>query len=107
MQDVLDLSICIVNYTAQESLDECLHSIADNKGDVRVEVFVVDNASSDCSADMVSSHHPWVNLIANPRNVGFAAANNQALRLAKGRHVPILNPDTDLPPQTIPRFRRV
>jgi GT2 family glycosyltransferase len=59
-----------------------------------LEVLVVDNASSDDSATMVSQCFPWVHLIQSSENVGFARANNQAIRQSKGRYLLLLNPDT-------------
>jgi GT2 family glycosyltransferase len=60
-------------------------------------VFVVDNASSDGSADMVEAEFPWVELIRSPHNGGFANGNNQALRVARGDAILLLNPDTLVP----------
>ncbi len=63
-----------------------------------VEVFLVDNASADGSAKMAQEEHPWVHLIANSDNKGFAKANNQAFALAGGRFILLLNPDTEIKP---------
>lgn len=60
------------------------------------EIFVVDNASTDGSAQMVRERFPWVRLIENQENVSFAQANNQATRLSTGRYVLLLNPDTEV-----------
>lgn len=89
-----DLSIVIVSWNTLEITRACLRSVFDNLGDLRAEVFVVDNASSDGSADMVAGEFPAVRLIRNADNRGFAAANNQALRVANARHHLLLNSDT-------------
>lgn len=91
-----DLSIVIVSYNTRELLRRCLDSLLSTlaASGPEAEVFVVDNASSDESAAVVRSEYPQVRLIANPRNVGFAAANNQALGQVRGRYTLLLNPDT-------------
>jgi len=94
MNDTLDLSIIIVSWNVRDLLLDCLNSVyAETKG-VSFEVFVVDNASSDGSAEMVEQEFPQVKLIRNQENLGFAKANNQAIRQSKGRYVLLLNPDT-------------
>ncbi|NBZ89183.1 glycosyltransferase family 2 protein [Stagnihabitans tardus] len=90
----MDLSIVIVNWNTHQMLRDCLLSVEAGLGALRAEVFVVDNASSDGSQAMVTRDFPQVRLICNAANLGFAAANNQALRLARGRHVLLLNTDT-------------
>ena len=104
----MTLSIVIVNYNVKHFLEQCLESVfrsdlateggegapaADNQP-LQLEVFVVDNASVDGSAAMVREKFPQVRLIANHDNLGFAKANNQALRLCTGDLVLLLNPDT-------------
>lgn len=96
-----DLSVVIVNYNVREFLEQTLRSVARASRRLRVETFVVDNNSVDGSVPMVRSHFPEVHLIANERNVGFGAANNQALRRARGRYVLILNPDTIVQEDTL------
>jgi GT2 family glycosyltransferase len=91
---VVDLSIVIVSWNTRELLKECLESVYQYTKSVTFEVFVVDNASSDGSADMVRELFPQVNVIANNCNAGFSKANNQAIRISKGRYVALLNPDT-------------
>jgi N-acetylglucosaminyl-diphospho-decaprenol L-rhamnosyltransferase len=97
-EEALDLSIVIVSYNVVDLLRDCLESLRTDLERVRAEVYVVDNASSDGSADMVAAEYPWVTLIRRPGNAGYAAANNLALRRARGRHLLLLNPDTVLPP---------
>jgi N-acetylglucosaminyl-diphospho-decaprenol L-rhamnosyltransferase len=96
--DSLDLSIIIVSYDVVDMLRDCLRSLRPDLERLRAEVYVVDNASSDGSADMVAAEFPWVRLIRSPSNRGYAAANNLALRQARGRYLLLLNPDTKLPP---------
>jgi hypothetical protein len=90
----MDLSIVIVNWNTRELLRDCLTSVLSPCGGLAVEILVVDNASSDGSAAMVRAGFPAVRLIESPRNIGFAAGNNLALRQVRGRHVFLLNSDT-------------
>src|SRR5579864_6696299 len=85
---VPDLSVSVVTYRTPELLRRCLTAL-----DPEFEIFVVDNASGDETLDMVRREFPWVRLIANPSNVGFGAAHNQALRQASGRYWLVLNSD--------------
>ncbi len=93
---MLDLSICIVNWNVEALLKACLRSILDNTNGIIYEVIVVDNASSDRSVDMVKAEFPQVKLIVNKENAGFSRANNQAIRISKGRYIMLLNPDTEI-----------
>src|SRR5688572_5439191 len=97
----MDLSIVIVSYNTREMLRACLNALPDATRGLTVETFVVDNASPDGSADMVAEAFPSVRVIANPDNAGFTRANNQALRISTGRHVVILNPDTECEPDSL------
>jgi len=92
----MDLSIIIVNYNTREDLKNCLNSISKARGVLELQVIVVDNRSNDESASMVAEVFPWVELVANQENLGFAAANNQGIRQALGRYILLLNPDTIL-----------
>jgi GT2 family glycosyltransferase len=92
------LSILILNYNTREQLRACLASLGHPE---QTEVLVVDNASSDGSADMVAAEFGWVSLIRAPRNGGYAYGNNLALRGCQGEMVMLLNPDTVLPPGAI------
>lgn len=90
----MDLSIIIVSWNTKKLLKDCLESVYENTKKHSFEIFVVDNNSPDLSAEMVREEFPEVNLIANKENLGFAPANNQALKLAKGDNIMLLNPDT-------------
>jgi len=93
----LDVSVCIVNWNCVDYLRACLDSLSEERQGVRLEVIVVDNASTDGAAEMVASEFPDVVLIRNSDNVGFARANNQAAARAHGRHLFFLNNDTLVP----------
>lgn len=88
-----DVSIIIVNWNTKASLRDCLYSVY-AETTAKLEIIVVDNASHDGSPEMVTNEYPDVTLIKNSDNHGFAAANNQGLRIATGRNMLLLNPDT-------------
>lgn len=90
----MDLSIIIVNYNVKYFLEQALHAVRKACHGIESEIFVVDNRSLDGSCDMVRNLFPEVNLIENKENLGFAKANNQAIRQAKGKYILLLNPDT-------------
>ncbi len=90
----MDLSVIIVNYNVRQFLESALASVYRAMEGVEGEVFVVDNASDDGSVEMVRAKFPQAILIESKANVGFARANNAALRQAKGRYLLLLNPDT-------------
>lgn len=90
----MDLSVIIVNYNVRQFLENALASVYRAMEGVQGEVFVVDNASDDGSVEMVREKFPAVQLIENKANVGFAKANNAALKKATGRYLLLLNPDT-------------
>ncbi len=101
------LTTIIVNYNVRHFLEQCLLSVqkATPSADFG-DVWVVDNASSDDSVDMVRTHFPEVKLIANQKNTGFAVANNQAIRESairnpQSEYVLLLNPDTVIQEETL------
>lgn len=102
-----ELSIAIVNWNTREMLDDCLRSIREAPDEITREVIVVDNASADGSAEMVAADHPEVTLIANERNVGYAAANNQAIRASSGELVLLLNADIVVHPGALDALAQV
>ena len=101
MTTLPDVSVIVVNYNVRDFLAQALHAVERASSGLHVEVFVVDNNSVDGSVEMVMNDFPAVRLIRNDRNAGFGAANNQALRQARGRYLLILNPDTIVQEDTI------
>lgn len=89
-----DLSIIIVNWNTRVLLKQCLESLYENLSKVSYEIYVVDNGSTDDSPAMVKDEFPTVKLIPNRSNLGFARANNLAMRAAEGRFFLLLNSDT-------------
>ena len=90
----MKLSVVIVNYNVEYFLEQCLYSVRRAMQGIEGEVFVVDNNSVDGSLKMLAQKFPEVKVIANKDNVGFAKANNQAIRISTGEYVLLLNPDT-------------
>lgn len=92
----MDLSIIIVSFNTKDLLKNCLTSVFNTTKGINFEVFVVDNGSTDGSIEMVKKKFPKVFLIKNKKNLGFARANNQALKKAKGEYLLLLNSDTKI-----------
>jgi GT2 family glycosyltransferase len=88
-------SIVVVSYNSREHLGRCLDSLWATLC-YGCEVILVDNASTDGSADYVAEQFPWVHLVRLPRNEGFAEANNRGVALARRQHIVALNPDTEV-----------
>jgi GT2 family glycosyltransferase len=95
------LSIIIVNWNTRELLRACLESLREFLAHPAYEIMVVDNASSDGSAQMVGEEFPSARLLALPENIGFSRGNNAALRQAKGQYLMLLNSDTEVQPGAI------
>ncbi len=91
-----------MSYNTRDLLRVCLRSVLASELANGLEAIVVDNCSSDGSADMVEAEFPTVRTMRSPRNGGFAFGNNQGLRVAQGRYVLLLNPDTETPPEALP-----
>jgi hypothetical protein len=89
-----ELSVVIVTYNARSLIADCLDSLYAECDGIVVEVFVVDCASHDGTADFVRATYPGVRVVASASNLGFSAGNNAALPLCEGRFIALLNPDT-------------
>ncbi len=100
----MDLSIIIVNYNVRDFLENALASLRRSAHGIEHEILVVDNASDDGSVEMVRSKFPDVLLTANTENLGFAKANNIALRHAKGEYFLLINPDTIVQEDTLKKM---
>jgi GT2 family glycosyltransferase len=97
----LELSISIVSFNTKKLLQQCLHSIYKNTKGITFEIFVIDNASTDGSPQMIEKEFPHVHLIRNDKNLFFTKANNQALLKTKGKYIVILNSDTQVHKETL------
>jgi len=100
----VDLSIIIVNYNVKEFLQNLLHSIEKASLNISHEIIIVDNASDDGSVELISEKFPSVRLIANTENLGFGKANNQALKIASGKYLLLINPDTIVSEDTLDKM---
>ncbi len=89
-----DITIIIVNYKVKEYISNLISSINKARGDFNLQIIVVDNNSQDGSVEFLSSRYPEVSYIANDENLGFGKANNQAISIAEGEYILIINPDT-------------
>ncbi|MER3400253.1 MAG: glycosyltransferase family 2 protein [Thermoflexus sp.] len=112
MAVTLDVGVVVVNYNTRDLLRRCLQTVRASVG-VRFEVCVVDNASTDGSAELVAREFPEVRVIRSPFNGGYAYANNLGLRAfgfgipgrtPEPRYALLLNPDTEVPPDALARM---
>jgi N-acetylglucosaminyl-diphospho-decaprenol L-rhamnosyltransferase len=100
-----ELSIVITNYNGKEFLKACLSSIQENLLSSDVETIMIDNSSSDGSPEFVRENFPGVKLIHNHQNLGYAKANNQGIKEARGEFILLLNPDTVILPRAMDILR--
>ena len=100
----IDLSVIIVSYNVEHFLHLCLESVYAAINNINAEIIVIDNASADNSVEMMRKKFPSTRVISNVDNLGFGKANNKAAKLAKGRYVCILNPDTIVSQKTFEEF---
>src|SRR6185436_1563957 len=93
----MELSVIIVNYNVKHFLEQCLCSVRKAINGIEGEIIVIDNNSSDGSIEYLEPKFPFVHFISNRENFGFAKACNEGFRLAKGKYILFLNPDTIIP----------
>jgi len=98
---VIDVSIIIVNYNTCDLTLNAIRSVFASRTSYRFEIILVDNNSTDDSVRNIGSTFPQVKLMANQENLGFARANNQAMRIAVGRYILLLNSDTVIEEDTL------
>ena len=91
---VIVLSIIIVNWNNKDILGDCLNSIYRTHNVSKYEIIVVDNNSEDDSVELIRNEFPNVELLENNQNLGFTRANNQAIKIARGNYILLLNNDT-------------
>jgi GT2 family glycosyltransferase len=97
----MDLSIIIVNWNTKDLLTQCIKSIISDTTQFDTEIIVVDNASHDGSQEAIRNIFPFVNLICNESNLGFAKANNIGLKISKGDYICLINTDVEILPGCI------
>src|SRR5690348_5510406 len=103
LHDRPDVSVIVVNYNTAHLLDRMFAALDASRGNLNLQIIVVDNASRDNSVEMLRAQYPNVELIANATNRGFARANNQAVPRARGRYVLLLNTDAFVSADTLPK----
>ncbi|HSJ89300.1 MAG TPA: glycosyltransferase family 2 protein, partial [Anaerolineales bacterium] len=96
------IAVCIINYNTRDLLRECLHSILVQDAD---EIVVVDNASRDCSVEMMRTEFPSITLIALGKNLGFGAASNRGIKACYAEQIVLLNADTRMQPGSLQALR--
>ncbi len=93
---MIQLSIIIINYNTFQLTCNCIQSIIDFTKEIDYEIILVDNASTECDAELFKEKFPSIKLIINPENNGFAKGNNLGIEQAKGEFILLLNSDTYL-----------
>ena len=103
---MIQLSIIIVNYNVKEFVSNLITSIRKAVKNISHEIIIVDNASTDGSAEFIRTKFPDIQLIANQKNIGFGAANNSGMEKARGEFFVLLNPDTIVREDTFEKLFR-
>jgi len=101
VEDQPDVTVVVVNYNTAQLLDRMFSALNAAQGELQCQIIVVDNASRDNSVQILRARYPFVELIENNINVGFARANNQALPQARGRYILLLNTDAFVASDTL------
>ncbi|MFH0750160.1 MAG: glycosyltransferase family 2 protein [Candidatus Gottesmanbacteria bacterium] len=96
-----DISIITISNNMLPLLLKSLHSIFLTSKNINIEIFVVDNASTDYTGEVVSVKYPQIKIIRNKKRKGFASNNNACIKRAKGKYILLLNPDTELLPSAL------
>lgn len=96
-----NLSIVILNYNSGDFLFKCLNSLDKNHASLKLDVWVVDNASTDASIKLAQENFPKISYILEKANIGFSKGNNLALKKIENEYILILNPDTEVFPETL------
>ena len=96
VDELMELSIIIVNWNSKDYLQKCIASILSSKIEATFEIVVIDGGSFDGSGEMLKQCYPQVKFLQSDKNVGFAKANNMAFKSSSGSHILFLNPDTEV-----------
>jgi N-acetylglucosaminyl-diphospho-decaprenol L-rhamnosyltransferase len=99
-----DVSVVTVSHNVRELVLRSMAALDRERGNTAIEVLLVDSASSDGTTEAVAAAYPWVRVLASRENLGFTGGNNRAMRVARGRHMLLLNPDADVRPGAIARM---
>jgi len=101
VDQLADITVVTVNYNTAHLIPEFLGALEAARGELKLQIIVVENGSTDGSAEILRLHSPAIELIENERNVGFGRANNQTLDRINGRYVLLLNTDAFVEPDTL------
>lgn len=92
----MEVSIIIINYNTYNYTSKCIQSVLTHTQQLQFEIILVDNASTECDAEIFKQQFPEIHLIKSKTNLGFAGGNNMGIGAAKGKYILLLNSDTEL-----------